>query len=30
MIVLMYRMPNGLWGGLMQLWRWLASKRTVS
>ena len=30
MIVLMYRMPNGLWGGLMRLWRWLASKRTAS
>lgn len=30
MIVLMYRMPNGLWGGLMRLWRWLASKRAAS
>lgn len=30
MIVLMYRMPNGLWGGFTRLWRWLASMRTVS
>ena len=30
MIVLMYRMPKGLWGGLTQLWRWLASMRTVA